>query len=958
MSLEHRFHLAGPVFVRERTRGTRVQNAVRFGPVTEDLGRSLPRELPDSDNNLRLHRLDQRVKRFVAGAEDAGPFRLGELLGNYVPAGLVHEEQRAIVVDVDLIKEPIGGAKTPLRPAPEPFAAPLSSGQPESENWALRMLRWRSTDFFLNPHPVPHRDHIAERNSSLRHPERAGVHADEENPRRRARVAIDEGLVRHPRVLKRVVDIRDVPSEREGLHRVREVPADRADGLHGTIAVGAEQTKAEGSQESRRLMPNSWYHRPKLHSPGHGPHRRAGWLELFYDLIFVATLIQLGNGLANNVSVAGYSAFVALFIPIWLLWTSVTFFTNRFVVDDFTHRTLIFAQLFAIGSMAVHVGDVVHGDTKAFALSFGIARLIVTLFYARVWHGVPEARDFGRHWTMLLGFESLLWVVSAFLPHPFDYMLWVGGVAVALSAPLSRHSREIAVAYPADAVHLSERYGLFTLIVTGEAFLKVLAHVSAHHSTANTLVYGALALLVSVCVWWIYFDDVAGSRIRRTPGSVFVWIYSHLPLAVGITALGVALKKVVDFPLSGALGESSLTSLWLLSGTLALVFMSVAAIDSVTERRDTRLTDRFRVTIRVASALVVLLIATASGRLSGIASVLLMAVICVIQVAADMMMSPEKMDLELLEEEPKTGFGPVAHSVPRVDARVRRDGGEPVLHATPSELRSDLYFFLMAGSWYRVFGVLGTAYIVVNLIFASLYLLQPGSIGGLEEPSFLDAFSFSVQTISTIGFGGLAPGSVYGDLVVAIEAAIGLLAVAVVTGVVFAKFSQPQSFVLFSRHPVITTRNGRRTLMFRLGNVRGNEVIDARISVTALIQETSPEGHSMRTLYDLKLRRDHSPMFAISWTVIHEIDDESPLYGVDLSDPRAPLQAIIASMTGHDATYAQTTHARHIFYPESIREGYRQVDVISTLDDGRLRVDYAKFHDVVPDDGEAPVAEE
>ena len=197
----------------------------------------------------------------------------------------------------------------------------------------------------------------------------------------------------------------------------------------------------------------------------------------------------------------------------------------------------------------------------------------------------------------------------------------------------------------------------------------------------------------------------------------------------------------------------------------------------------------------------------------------------------------------------------------------------------------------MAGLWRRIFGVLGTAYVLMSLIFSYFYLVQPGSIAGVSNPTFLDAFSFSVQTISTIGFGTLSPGSAYGDVLVAIEAAIGLLAVALVTGVVFAKFSQPQSFVLFSRPPVITTRSGRRTLMFRLENVRGNDVIDAKTSVTALIHEQTPEGHAMRALHDLKLRRDRSPMFAISWTVIYEIDEESPLFHVDFSDPATPLQA-------------------------------------------------------------------
>jgi inward rectifier potassium channel len=676
-------------------------------------------------------------------------------------------------------------------------------------------------------------------------------------------------------------------------------------------------------------------------------------LELFYDLIYVATLIQLGTGLANNVSLGGFGSFFALFVPLWLLWTSVTFFTNRFIVDDFTHRAMIFTQMFAIGSMAVHVGDVMDGKPAVFALSFAVARLMVAALYARVWHGVPEARGFGKRWSLLFAFEAGLWALSAFVPHPWTYVLWVCAVLVALSIPLNRHSRKVSLEHPPDAVHMSERYGLFTIIVLGEAFVKILSHISEHDATPSNLIFGALALGISCCVWWIYFDDVAGSKIRREPGSAFVWIYSHLPLAAAITALGVALKKVIDFPLTGSMSHGGEKYVWLLAGTLSLAFLSVAMIDSVTERRDNTLSDKFRVRVRLLSAGIILLVAVSASQLSALACMLIIASVCVAQVFADLLMSPEKMDLELLEAEAQDVFGPgVKKAVSPEDESatlIRRSLGESVLHGTPSELRSDLYFFLMSGSWARIIGVVGTGYLFVNLIFACLFLFRPDSIGGVVDPTFLDAFSFSVQTISTIGFGGLTPGSAYGDILVAVEAGVGIMGVALVTGVVFSKFSQPREFVLFSNHPVVSTHNGKRTLMFRLGNVRNAEVIDARISVTAMMNEVSQEGHQMRALHDLHLRRDRSPMFALTWTVMHEITEESPLWGLDLTDLHGRCESIIATMTGHDAIYAQTTHARHMYYPEDVRFGHRMVDVVSSMDDGRMRVDYSNFHAVEPD---------
>lgn len=151
---------------------------------------------------------------------------------------------------------------------------------------------------------------------------------------------------------------------------------------------------------------------------------------------------------------------------------------------------------------------------------------------------------------------------------------------------------------------------------------------------------------------------------------------------------------------------------------------------------------------------------------------------------------------------------------------------EPVRLGAPSELRRDLYFFFIEGSWTRLMATLAFLYVLVNALFAALYLFVPGSISGGDE-SFADAFFFSVQTFSTLGYGAMSPASPWADLIVTIEAATGLLGVALATGLMFAKASRPSSGVMFSQPVVVTERDGVPTLTFRVANARGNDVVDA-----------------------------------------------------------------------------------------------------------------------------------
>ena len=208
------------------------------------------------------------------------------------------------------------------------------------------------------------------------------------------------------------------------------------------------------------------------------------------------------------------------------------------------------------------------------------------------------------------------------------------------------------------------------------------------------------------------------------------------------------------------------------------------------------------------------------------------------------------------------------------------DGNSGVIWlGTETARHRDLYAWFLTLSWRAVLALLAGAYIVINLLFALLYLAEPGSIVNARPGSFADAFFFSVQTMATIGYGSLAPATLFANLVVTAETVVGLLSFALITGLLFTRFSRPSARVLFSDVAVIAPFDGMPALMFRMANARRNNILQAEVRVTLLRREVSGDGSEMQRQRDLKLVRHQSSFFGLSWTVVHPIDETSPLYG-------------------------------------------------------------------------------
>ena len=308
------------------------------------------------------------------------------------------------------------------------------------------------------------------------------------------------------------------------------------------------------------------------------------------------------------------------------------------------------------------------------------------------------------------------------------------------------------------------------------------------------------------------------------------------------------------------------------------------------------------------------------------------------------MRRPRRETRPLLRE-PPLGTKPITRLVPRGRGR------GPLRLGHGARWHSDLYHHTLTLPWWS-FLVLGMAvYLGLNIAFAELYLLDPAGIDKARPGSFEDAFFFSVQTMATIGYGVLTPAGTYANLVVTAQTMVSLVFVAFVTGITFARFSRPTARVTFSRVAVVTAYDGVPTFSMRLANARRNQILEADVAVTLLRTERTSEGQRMRRFYDLRLARSHTPIFSLSFTVLHAIDADSPLLGATPASLEATQAELLVTVTGLDETMSQTVHARISYTPDEILFGRNFVDIFGYTEAGQVAIDYGRFHDTAPDTG-------
>jgi len=260
---------------------------------------------------------------------------------------------------------------------------------------------------------------------------------------------------------------------------------------------------------------------------------------------------------------------------------------------------------------------------------------------------------------------------------------------------------------------------------------------------------------------------------------------------------------------------------------------------------------------------------------------------------------------------------------------------------------SDVYHHVLRAPWWLDLLALSGLFLLLNLVFAFAYLAV-GGVEGARPGSLADHFFFSVQTMGTIGYGVMHPLSLGAEALVTAEVVVGVSLVALASGMLFAKFSVPRARMQFAEWATISPFDGVPTLMFRLGNERASQIIEATVRVVMVRTERTAEGVTYYRLRDLKLERDHSPAISRSWNLLHRIDDSSPLHGATPETFARDQVELMVTVVGIDETSAQSLHGRHTYLDEQVRWGARHADMVSELPDGSLQLDMREFHRVLP----------
>jgi inward rectifier potassium channel len=260
---------------------------------------------------------------------------------------------------------------------------------------------------------------------------------------------------------------------------------------------------------------------------------------------------------------------------------------------------------------------------------------------------------------------------------------------------------------------------------------------------------------------------------------------------------------------------------------------------------------------------------------------------------------------------------------------------------------ADISHRSMTASWQSFIAGVVLVFIVLNAAFGLLYWIGDQPVSNVARNDYLDYVYFSIETLSTAGYGDMHPQTHYGHFVSAVELLTGIFSMSVMTGLIFARFSRPRARLLFANNAVIAAQDGKPTLMVRFANERHNIIGNATARLWLLRNTTTKEGQTIRRFNELSLLKNEHPALALSWTLYHVLDEQSELFNLDADDFKAAGIALVVVVSGYDIVAAQTIHARKSYDHTNIRFGQRYADILENLDDRRIRIDYSKFHDTV-----------
>lgn len=283
-------------------------------------------------------------------------------------------------------------------------------------------------------------------------------------------------------------------------------------------------------------------------------------------------------------------------------------------------------------------------------------------------------------------------------------------------------------------------------------------------------------------------------------------------------------------------------------------------------------------------------------------------------------------------------------SKPRV---VQLGGREVITEGLNLNFWADISHRCMTASWPAFIAGAVLVFVVFNAVFAVFYWIGDQPIANVPGGAYIDYLYFSIETLSTAGYGDMHPQTHYGHFISAVELFTGIFSMSLMTGLIFARFSRPNARLLFADNPVVSHHEGQPTLMVRFANERHNIIGNATARLWLLRDEVSREGRSFRRFYELPLVRSEHPALALSWTLYHVVGEQSPLHGLDADDLEAAGVALVVVVSGYDVVAAQIVHGRRSYDHSDIRFGHRYADILDTSEDGRLRIDYGRFHETL-----------
>lgn len=284
----------------------------------------------------------------------------------------------------------------------------------------------------------------------------------------------------------------------------------------------------------------------------------------------------------------------------------------------------------------------------------------------------------------------------------------------------------------------------------------------------------------------------------------------------------------------------------------------------------------------------------------------------------------------------------------RPSARIDQQGLSAVKLGASRFALDDPYYLVLSMSWQAFLASVLALYLAANLIFATLYWAAPGSVAHARPHSFSDAFFFSIETLATVGYGEMSPDTTYGHSVATAEIFVGMFLTALVTGGFFARFARPRPRLIFSDVAVIGPYDGGRALMVRVASRRLHAISEVHGRISYLRTFHLPDGGTFRRFFDLRLVRSENPVLSLSWTLIHPIEQDSPLF--EMTDARLLAEAprLLVSINGFDEAISSPINDRHSYAPEDVRIGHAFVHILEDMADGAISVDLTRIHDTRP----------